>query len=205
MRSRSSPHARPIASANRQHEPYRRAITGIYARLAATARVIDDLKAPQHAVSDAPPYRDSGELLADLSILDSSLVANGSGILAEGRLRGCAVPSMSSAFISPRSICGRTRRCTSARSAELLGLAQPGLDYAALAEPERIRLLLTELGTARPLASPFLAYSARDRERACDPARDRRSASPLRAERGAALRDFKDRPASPTFSKPLCC
>ena len=31
----------PDRSANRQHEPYRRAITGIYARLAATARVLD--------------------------------------------------------------------------------------------------------------------------------------------------------------------
>jgi phosphoenolpyruvate carboxylase len=43
--------------------------------------------------------------------------------------------------------------------AELLGLAQPGLSYAALGESERVRLLLSELGTARPLASPFLAYS----------------------------------------------
>jgi phosphoenolpyruvate carboxylase len=42
---------------------------------------------------------------------------------------------------------------------EMLGLVQPGLSYAGLAEPERIRLLLAELGTARPLASPFLAYS----------------------------------------------
>src|ERR1700730_2470962 len=78
----------PDRSANRQHEPYRRAITGIYARLAATARVIDALETPQHAVSDAPPYRDSREFLADLSILDGSLVANGSEILAEGRLNG---------------------------------------------------------------------------------------------------------------------
>ena len=80
----------PDRSANRQHEPYRRAITGIYARLAATARVLDDLEAPQHAVGDAPPYREAAEFLADLSILDTSLVANGSEILAEGRLKGSA-------------------------------------------------------------------------------------------------------------------
>src|ERR1700730_7491458 len=66
----------PDRSANRQHEPYRRAITGIYARLVATARVLDHLDAPQHAVGDAPPYGDSSELLADLAILDGSLVAN---------------------------------------------------------------------------------------------------------------------------------
>jgi phosphoenolpyruvate carboxylase len=83
----------PGRSANRQDEPYRRAITGIYARLAATARALDDLEAPQHAVGEAPPYRDSRELLADLSILDSSLRANGSEILAAGRLKHlrCAV------------------------------------------------------------------------------------------------------------------
>jgi phosphoenolpyruvate carboxylase len=43
---------------------------------------------------------------------------------------------------------------------EMLGLVQPGLDYAALAEPERMGLLLSELATARPLSSPFLSYSA---------------------------------------------
>jgi len=50
----------PDRSANRQHEPYRRAITGIYARLAATARVIDELEAPQHAVSARRPIATTG-------------------------------------------------------------------------------------------------------------------------------------------------
>ena len=50
--------------------------------------------------------------------------------------------------------------CTSARSAKCSVSCKPGLDYAGLAEPERIRLLLTELATARPLASAFLSYSA---------------------------------------------
>ena len=49
----------PDRSTNRQDEPYRRAITGIYARLAATARALDHLEPPQHAVGDAPPYGDS--------------------------------------------------------------------------------------------------------------------------------------------------
>ena len=150
----------PDRSANRQHEPYRRAITGIYARLAATARVLDGLEAPQHAVGDAPPYRDSGELLADLSILDSSLVANGSEILAKGRLkdlrRAVDVFGFHLAALDLRQNSDVHERTVG----EMLGLVQPGLDYAALAEPERIRLLLTELATARPLSSPFLSYSA---------------------------------------------
>src|SRR6202008_5050263 len=41
-----------------------------------------------------------------------------------------------------------------------IGLVTTGLDYAALPEPARIRLLLAELATARPLSSPYLSYSA---------------------------------------------
>jgi phosphoenolpyruvate carboxylase len=43
---------------------------------------------------------------------------------------------------------------------EMIGLVQPNLDYAGLGETDRIRLLLAELETARPLASSFLPYSA---------------------------------------------
>src|SRR6266702_1468592 len=39
-------------------------------------------------------------------------------------------------------------------------MARPGTGYGALAEHARIGLLLDELKTARPLASPFLSYSA---------------------------------------------
>src|ERR1700730_12740332 len=150
----------PARSTTRKEEPYRRAITGIYARLAATARALDHLEPPQHAVGDAPPYGDSSELLADLAILDGSLVANGSGILAKGRLKNlrravdvfgfhlAALDLRQNSDVHDRSV------------GEMLGLVQPGLDYAGLAEPERIRLLLAELGTARPLASAFLSYSA---------------------------------------------
>ena len=150
----------PDRSPHRQNEPYRRAITGIYARLAATARMLDDLEAPQPAVGDAPPYGDSSELLADLAILDSSLVANGSGILARGRLKNLRRAIDAFGF-HLASLDLRQNSDTHERTVgEMLGLVQPGLDYAGLGEPERIRLLLAELGTARPLASAFLCYSA---------------------------------------------
>jgi phosphoenolpyruvate carboxylase len=149
----------PDRSANRQDEPYRRAITGIYARLAATARALDDLETPQHAVGEAPPYRDSRELLADLSILDSSLRANGSEILAAGHLkhlrRAVDVFGFHLAALDLRQNSDVNERTVG----EMLGLVQPGLDYASLAEPERIGLLWPELTTARPLSSPFLFYS----------------------------------------------
>ena len=43
---------------------------------------------------------------------------------------------------------------------ELLEPAAPGLEYLALDEDERVALLLAEIATPRPLASPFLPYSA---------------------------------------------
>src|SRR5262249_39115144 len=46
----------PDRSPHRTHEPYRRAISGIYARLAATASLLDQLAPVRRAVGDAPPY-----------------------------------------------------------------------------------------------------------------------------------------------------
>jgi phosphoenolpyruvate carboxylase len=150
----------PDRSANRRDEPYRRAITGIYARLAATAKMLDHFEAPQTAVGDAPRYAKAGELLADLAILGSSLVANGSGILAQGRLkhlrRAVDVFGFHLAALDLRQNSDVHERVVG----EMLGLVQPGLDYARLAESERVRLLLAELTTARPLSSPYLSYSS---------------------------------------------
>ena len=105
------------------------------------------------------PIADSGELLADLAIVANSLVANGSA----------SWPRAGSQRSAPRRRCLRLppRRARSApelRRARAGGrriarARQPGLDYLGLAEDARIALLLAELRTARPLASPFSAYS----------------------------------------------
>ncbi len=146
-------------SANRQYEPYRQAITGIYARLRATARALDVTDVPPRPVADASPYRDSAELLADLAVIAASLSANGSAVLAAGRLKNLSravdVFGFRLAALDLRQNSDVHERAIG----EMLGLVQPGLAYAGLGEPERIRLLLAELGTARPLASSFLSYS----------------------------------------------
>jgi len=147
----------PDRSANRDHEPYRRAITGIHARVAATAHALDHA-APRPA-GDISPYRDSSELLADLAVIDASLTANGSAVLAAGRLkhlrRAVDVFGFHLAALDLRQNSDVHERAIN----EMLALVQPGLAYSGLGEPERIRLLLAELGTARPLASSFLSYS----------------------------------------------
>jgi len=149
----------PDKSANRQYEPYRRAITGIHSRLAATAGMLDKFGASHEALSDALFYHDSRELLSDLAILDRSLIQNGCGMLAQGRLknlrRAVDVFGFHLASLDLRQNSDVHERTV----AEILDLVQPGLNYCDLAERERVRLLLAELCTARPLASAFLPYS----------------------------------------------
>jgi phosphoenolpyruvate carboxylase len=146
-------------SPNRESEPYRRAITGICARMMATARQLDELNASQYPSDNALPYSDSSELLRDLRLIDDSLTTNGSAVLAGGRLkhlrRAVDVFGFHLAALDLRQNSDVHERAIG----EMLGLVQPGLAYDSLGEPERIRLLLAELGTARPLASPFFTYS----------------------------------------------
>jgi phosphoenolpyruvate carboxylase len=92
-------------STHRHDEPYRRAIGGIYSRLAATARELDHVVVARHPLTEAPPYRAAAELVADLDVIVASLEANGG-----------AAPSIASASIWPRSTCARTPTSTSARS-----------------------------------------------------------------------------------------
>src|SRR5260370_39662694 len=65
----------PDRSPQRRHEPYRLAVSGIYARLAATARGLGQADASRPAAGEAPPYADSAEFGADLGILYRSLTA----------------------------------------------------------------------------------------------------------------------------------
>ena len=143
----------------RRHEPYRRAITGIYARLSATARVLDHSDSLQAPVGHAAPYENADELLADLAIVANSLIANGSTLLANGRLknlrRAVDVFGLHLAAIDLRQNSVVHERVVG----ELLEVVQPGTNYLSLNEDQRIALLLGELSTARPLASPYASYS----------------------------------------------
>ncbi|PWC80314.1 phosphoenolpyruvate carboxylase [Azospirillum sp. TSH100] len=149
----------PDPSPHRKLEPYRRAISGIYARVASTLRTLDGLEAPRHAVGDAPPYLTPAEFRADLDIIDRSLTVNGSAALAKGRLRHLRRAVDLFGF-HLASIDLRQNSDVHERSvAELLSFADAGIDYKALSEDERIALLVSELETNRPLASRYADYS----------------------------------------------
>jgi phosphoenolpyruvate carboxylase len=150
----------PDRSAFRRYEPYRRAITGIYARLAAAARTLDHTELPAPPVGTAPPYGDCDEFRADLTIVANSLTANRSELLAKGRLRDLRravdVFGFYLAAIDLRQNSDVHERVI----AELFELAEPGTGYAQLDEAQRVELLRAELAKPRPLASAFLSYSA---------------------------------------------
>ncbi|MFN4062953.1 phosphoenolpyruvate carboxylase [Azoarcus communis] len=150
----------PDHSPHRSDEPYRRAISGIYARLSATHRALLGTDPVRHPVADAAPYPSVDAFAADLDTIHRSLVANGSAALARGRLRqlrrALKVFGFHLAPIDLRQNSDVHERVV----AELLALAQPGTDYLSLDESGRCELLLNELATARPLASPHVSYSA---------------------------------------------
>src|ERR1700712_441830 len=148
----------PDRSPHRSGEPYRLAGSGIYARLAATAQKLD-VETSRAPVGEAAPYTIAKEFKADLDILDRSLIANNSRVIARGRLRllrravDCFGFHLANLDIRQNSaIHERT-------IAELVDAAFPGTSYLALGEDARIALLAGELRSTRPLASSFVKYS----------------------------------------------
>src|SRR3954451_3393337 len=71
----------------RADEPYRRALNGVSARLAATARsVLGRVPGPTPETPALPPYDSPDDLRADLDVVDVSLRSHGAGALADDRL-----------------------------------------------------------------------------------------------------------------------
>jgi len=153
----------PDVSLHRRDEPYRRALTGLYARVAATTRLLDQHEPLRHAVGDAPPYAGAPEFSADLDVIYRSLQENKSALLARGRLRrlrrAVGVFGFHLAPVDLRQNSDVHERVV----AELFAAARPDVQYGSLDEAARIRLLVGELATARLLGSPYLEYSAETR------------------------------------------
>jgi phosphoenolpyruvate carboxylase len=148
----------PDKSPHRRGEPYRLAVSGIFARLTATAARLE-VETTRAAVGQAAPYANAAEFKADLDIIYRSLITNNSRVIARGRLRhlrravDCFGFHLASLDIRQNSaVHERT-------VAELIDAAMPGMSYLALNEEARIALLAEELHSARPLTSAFVKYS----------------------------------------------
>jgi phosphoenolpyruvate carboxylase len=149
----------PDHNPHRDDEPYRRAIAGLYARLAATARSLDDMEPLRQAVAEATPYATATDLAADLEVIHRSLLAHGAALLARGRLRRLRrAVSVFGFHLAPLDL--RQNSEVHVRTVhELFEAARPGVDYAGRSEEGRIALLLGELATPRLLSTPFFTYS----------------------------------------------
>ncbi|WP_241673051.1 phosphoenolpyruvate carboxylase [Lacisediminimonas profundi] len=150
----------PDDSPHRADEPYRRALTGLYARLAATARALGAGHILRREVAPSAPYSSPEEFSADLQVLVDSLNANHGASLVKPRLSGLRravdIFGFHLASLDLRQSSDVHERVL----AELFARAGAEANYAALGEDEKITLLLDELAQPRLLVSPWLDYSA---------------------------------------------
>ncbi len=151
------------ASPHRAEEPYRQALTGIYARLAATyGRLIGD-PPPRAPAAVARPYDTPDDLRADLQTVLASLVEMHGAAFAEGPLPDLIRAVDTFGFHLARLDLRQNSSVHARTVAELLKVAGVRADYEALDEAARCDLLIAELSHGRPLHSPFADYSEETR------------------------------------------
>ncbi len=144
---------------HRKSEPYRRAIVGIYNRLAATLLEIDNTKSSRKPLAKAESYENCTEMLADLAIVRDSLLQNGSEFLTRGRLRHLMRAVDCFGFYLASLDMRQNSDVHERLVAELYEIAEPGTNYAELDEDARIALLSGELSIGRPLLRQDVTYS----------------------------------------------
>jgi phosphoenolpyruvate carboxylase len=139
----------------RRDEPYRRALIGIYARLAATMKSITGREPPRPPSVDADPYL-APEAFQD----DLQDIAHALGEVEGGGAIGRLIRSVETFGFHLATLDLRQNAAVHERViGELLRSAGVSGDYAALPESERVALLRSELASPRLLASPYASYS----------------------------------------------
>ena len=149
----------PDTNVHRMDEPYRRALTGMYARLAATLKSLTDGDAARHAIAPQNPYPNASSFLADLKIIQTSLQNHHAKTLAAQRLdpliRAVEVFGFHLATVDLRQSSDQHEKVV----CELLATARVEKDYSALDEQSKRKLLMAMLNEARPLRIPGATYS----------------------------------------------
>ena len=152
------------AAPSRGDEPFRRALSGLYARLAATHAALAGKPAPRPGRLTGEPYPDPAAFRADLVTLAKGLQSGGDvdgkgGVLASNGalarlIRAVDVFGFHLATLDLRQNSAVHERVV----AELLKVAGVEPDYLALGEDARVALLRRELAGPRPLASRYAVY-----------------------------------------------
>ncbi|WP_404336380.1 phosphoenolpyruvate carboxylase [Sphingomonas sp. MMS12-HWE2-04] len=148
------------AGKSRADEPYRRALTGIYARLSATYQLLSGKAPPRPAPLTAEPYATPGEFRDELVAIAHGLADEGDGPLASGGALGRLIRAVETFGFHLATLDMRQNSAIHERViAELLKAGGICDDYAALDEDARVALLRTELESPRLITSPYADYS----------------------------------------------
>ena len=154
----------PDRNVHRMDEPYRRALTGVYARLAATLQKLTGTEAARHAVAPQNPYRLSQEFATELRTIEASLQTNHGKALVAERLqpliRAVDVFGFHLATVDLRQSSDKHEEVV----AELLATAGMENHYSALDEAAKRSLLMGLLGDARSLTVHGVTYSDHTRQ-----------------------------------------
>ncbi|WP_379545898.1 phosphoenolpyruvate carboxylase [Qipengyuania sp. DSG2-2] len=147
-------------SPHRADEPYRRAIIGIYNRLAATFEQLVGHKPSRPALDEGEPYAGPDAFNADLRTVARALAGLGGETLASQGALGRLIRSVRTFGFHLATLDMRQNSAVHERVvAELLASVGIESDYLALDEDARISLLRKELSGGRPLRSPWSTYS----------------------------------------------
>jgi phosphoenolpyruvate carboxylase len=147
------------SAASRADEPYRRALTGVYARTAASYAQLTGHAPPLAAAVPGAPYARAEDLRADLLTVAISLETYGGAALRAGRLDRLIAAVETFGFHLATLDLRQNADVHLRIVTELLRTAGVHDDYAALTDGQRVELLGEELGHARLLFNPFATYS----------------------------------------------
>jgi len=149
----------PDENEHRMDEPYRRALTGIYSRLAATLKDLTGGDAARHAVSPQNPYQSAQEFLGDLQIIEGSLRSHSAEALINQRLRALIRAVEVFGFHLATVDLRQSSDQHEAVLQELLAVAKIESNYRDLDENAKQALLIRLLNEARPLQVVGAEYS----------------------------------------------
>jgi phosphoenolpyruvate carboxylase len=150
----------PDTNEHRQDEPYRRALTGMYARLAATLKDLTGGEAARHAVAPQNPYATGRRFSGRPAHHRSSLLAHHGAALVAQRLhpliRAVEVFGFHLATVDLRQSSDKHEEVV----AELLAVARIEPNYSAWTKTHARACCCRLLNDARPLRVLGAAYSA---------------------------------------------
>lgn len=146
---------------HRSDEPYRQALIGLYARLAATLQLLTGTEAQRHALAPSLPYVDADEFVDDLRTVEAALLRHRGKRLAQERLQPLIRAAETFGFHLATVDLRQSSDIHEATLAELLQQAGLCEHYPSLSEEERRTLLIELLADPRPLRVRGAQYSPR--------------------------------------------